>query len=61
MNPVNLSVKERMNGINQNFGMRKKTITCTSTRNGFFKKIATSKFLSVMIFCLLQILQPGIC
>ena len=24
--------------------MRKKTITCTSTRNGFFKKIATSKF-----------------
>ena len=24
--------------------MRKKTITCTSTRNVFFKKIATSKF-----------------
>ena len=44
MNPVHLSVKERMNEINQSFGMRK-TCTCTIKYVGmvFFKKIATSK------------------
>ena len=29
-------------GLIKILGWEKKTITCTSTRNGFFKKIATS-------------------
>ena len=31
MNPVHLSVKERMNEVNQSFGMRKKQLHLSST------------------------------